>query len=79
MFHGKITEAEASTESSLKELARKFSKLATYADYELCHGCFSRDFLRIFKIAFPKNTSDKILLSKDIIIIVSFILQAIQI
>ena len=54
-------------------------QLTTYAEYELCRGCFSRNFPKIFETAFPKNTSDKIILLKDIMIIVSFISQIIKI
>ena len=53
--------------------------LTTYAEYELCRGCFSKNFAKIFKIAFPKNTSYKIILLKDSMIIVSFISQIIKI
>ena len=53
--------------------------LTTYAEYELCRGCFSKNFPKIFKTAFPKNTSDKIILLKDSMIIVSFISQIIKI
>ena len=31
-------------------------KAYKYAEYELCYGCFSRNFLYIFEIAFSKNT-----------------------
>ena len=71
MFHGKIIEAEASVE--------RVQPLTTYAEYELCRGCFSENFPKIFKTAFPKNTSDKIILLKDSMIIVSFISQIIKI
>ena len=71
MFHGKIIEAEASVE--------RVQPLTTYAEYELCRGCFSKNFPKIFKTAFPKNTSDKIILLKDSMIIVSFISQIIKI
>ena len=53
--------------------------LTTYAEYELCRGCFSKNFPKIFKTAFPKNTSYKIILLKDSMIIVSFISQIIKI
>ena len=67
-----------------KSLKRKHplkgvQQLTPYAEYELCRGCFSRNFPKIFKTAFPKNTSDKIILLKDSVIIVSFISQIIKI
>ena len=71
MFHGKIIEAEASVE--------RVQPLTTYAEYEFCRGCFSKNFPKIFKTAFAKNTSDKIILLKDSMIIVSFISQIIKI
>ena len=50
LFHGEIFEAEAFLgRSSGKELALKFSKLTIYAKYDLCHGCFLRDFNKTFK------------------------------
>ena len=70
----------------MKELAWNFTKLTTYAEYELCSGCFSINVLKIFKAVFPKNTSEKIILLKGIIytlhyiyIYITFISQTIKI
>ena len=41
--------------SSGKELALKFSKLTIYAKYDLCHGCFLRDFNKIFETVMLKS------------------------
>ena len=37
-------------------------KAYEYAKYGLCHGGFSRNFLKIFRTAFSKNTADVTLL-----------------
>ena len=57
LFHGEIIEGEAFLgRSSGKELALKFSKLAIYPKYDLCHGCFLRDFNKIFKTVMSKSS-----------------------
>ena len=37
-------------------------KACKYVEYELYHGCFSRNFLKFFKTAFSKNKAGRILL-----------------
>ena len=37
-------------------------KVCKYAEHELCHKCFSKNFLKILKITFSKNTAGRTLL-----------------
>ena len=48
MFHGKVIKPGTSIgRSSVKDLAWKFSKPGTYAEYDVCHGWFSSISLKL--------------------------------
>ena len=56
MCYRKIIETEASVgRSCVKEVAQKSSKFSTYVECDICYGCFSREFPKIFRTALSKS------------------------